>query len=223
MTTIPTWTENVPFLRSSDFETLLSNVAAIRQRTTVYPPEPNQFRALQLTSFHATKVVILGQDPYHGPGQAHGLAFSVPEDIKPPPSLKNILTEVRRDLNLPPDTPLPSDLSPWAQQGVLLLNTILTVEGGRAGSHRTLGWQIMTENILETLSREREGLIFLLWGGYAGEMGKAIDTNRHVVLTAPHPSPLSAYRGFHGCGHFSKTNKALKHFGRTPVSWVSGP
>jgi uracil-DNA glycosylase len=223
MTTISrTWTENVPFLRSTAFETLLTDVAAIRRRCTVYPPESDQFRALELTSFHETRVVILGQDPYHGPGQAHGLAFSVPEGITPPPSLKNILKEVRRDQGLDPDTPLPTDLTHWATQGVLLLNTILTVERGRPGSHRNLGWQDMTEAVIEALNRDRKGLVFLLWGGHAQELGKSINTERHALFCAPHPSPLSAYRGFHGCRHFSRANAALKLFGRPPISWVPG-
>ena len=223
MTAIQTWTENVPFLRSREFETLLKKVRAIRRRVTVYPSEPNQFRALELTPFGEVRVVILGQDPYHGPGQAHGLAFSVPEGIKPPPSLTNILKEVRRDLSLPPDTVLSPDLSHWARQGVLLLNTILTVERGKAGSHRTLGWQEMTRAVIETLDRGRQGLVFLLWGSHAAELGKDIDTTRHTILTAPHPSPLSAYRGFHGCGHFSKANAALARFDKPPVSWAFGP
>lgn len=222
MTVIPTWTENVPFLRSSEFTVLLEQVRAARRRATVYPCESDQFRALELTPFEMVKVVILGQDPYHGPGQAHGLAFSVPDGVTPPPSLANILKEVRRDLGLAPDTPLSSDLSSWARQGVLLLNTILTVERSRAGSHRNLGWQKMTRAIIDALNRDREGLVFLLWGGHAAKLGKDLDTTRHTVLTAPHPSPLSAYRGFHGCGHFSKANTALNRFGKPPISWISG-
>jgi len=215
-----TWTEHIPFLQSRECGTLLSTVTSLRRETTVYPPESDQFRALELTTFTATRVVILGQDPYHGPGQAHGLAFSVPDGIKPPPSLGNILKEVRRDLALPADTVLPTDLSPWARQGVLLLNTVLTVEHGRAGSHRALGWQKLTGAIVEALNRHRTGLVFLLWGGDAGKAAAAIDTRHHAVLSAPHPSPLSAYRGFHGCGHFSRANAALEKFGKSPISWA---
>jgi len=183
----------------------------------IYPPGPQIFTALDATPFEQIKVVILGQDPYHGPGQAHGLSFSVPLGVVVPPSLLNIFKEIERDLGLP--RPDHGWLMPWARQGVLLLNAVLTVEAGRAGAHQGKGWEGFTDHIVEILDREREGLVFLLWGSYAQQKGKIIDTRRHCVLRAPHPSPLSAHRGFIGCGHFGKANRWLAGAGRAPIDW----
>lgn len=183
----------------------------------IYPPGPRIFAALDATPFDQVKVVILGQDPYHGPGQAHGLCFSVLPGVEVPPSLVNIQKEIERDLGLP--RPGHGYLMPWASQGVLLLNAVLTVESGRAGSHQGKGWEGFTDHIVETLDREREGLVFLLWGSYAQAKGRIIDGRRHCVLRAPHPSPLSAHRGFLGCGHFGKANRWLAGAGQAPIDW----
>jgi uracil-DNA glycosylase len=183
----------------------------------IHPPGPQIFAALEATPFDQVKVVILGQDPYHGPGQAHGLSFSVPPGVEVPPSLLNIFKEIERDLGLP--RPRHGYLMPWARQGVLLLNAVLTVEAGRAGSHQCKGWEGFTDHIVETLDKEREGLVFMLWGSYAQQKGKIIDGRRHCVLRAPHPSPLSAHRGFIGCGHFSKANRWLAGAGLAPIDW----
>ncbi len=195
--------------------------AFLRQRKAtgarIYPPGTEIFAAFDATPFDAVKVVILGQDPYHGPGQAHGLCFSVRPGAPVPPSLVNIYKEINADLGIaPPDH---GCLLPWARQGVLLLNAVLTVEEGRAGAHQGKGWEGFTDHAIETLARERENLVFLLWGSYAQAKGKIIDTRRHRVLRAPHPSPLSAYRGFLGCGHFSAANQYLAQRGQAPVDW----
>ncbi|MDQ3617200.1 MAG: uracil-DNA glycosylase [Pseudomonadota bacterium] len=183
----------------------------------IYPPGPQIFAAFDATPFDAVRVVILGQDPYHGPGQAHGLCFSVQPGVDVPPSLANIHKEIERDLGI--QRPDHGYLMPWAQRGVLLLNSVLTVEAGRAGSHQGKGWEGFTDHVVDTLNREREGLVFLLWGSYAQAKGKVIDTGRHRVLKAPHPSPLSAHRGFIGCGHFSATNQYLNRHGQAPIDW----
>lgn len=184
---------------------------------TIYPPGSLIFNAMDSTPFEEVKVVILGQDPYHGPGQAHGLCFSVLDGVQTPPSLVNIYKEINQDLGLPiPDS---GNLEHWARQGVLLLNAVLTVERGRAGAHQGKGWEIFTDRIVEVLNAERKGLVFMLWGSYAIRKGAAIDRRRHLVLTAPHPSPLSAYRGFFGCRHFSKANQYLEDRGFTPIQW----
>ncbi|MBD9480857.1 uracil-DNA glycosylase [Pseudoxanthomonas sp. PXM02] len=199
--------------------------AFLRQRKAagarIYPPGPQIFAAFDATPFDAVKVVILGQDPYHGPGQAHGLCFSVLPGVPVPPSLVNIYKEINADLGIAP--PNHGCLLPWARQGVLLLNAVLTVEDGRAGAHQGKGWEGFTDHAIETLAREREGLVFLLWGSYAQAKGKVIDTRRHRVLRAPHPSPLSAHRGFLGCGHFSATNQYLAQRGQTPIDWRLPP
>jgi len=187
----------------------------------LYPPGPQMFAALEATPFEEVKVVVLGQDPYHGPGQAHGLSFSVPPGVDIPPSLLNIFKELERDLGLP--RPDHGCLLPWARQGVLLLNAVLSVEAGRAGAHQGKGWEGFTDHIIETLSREREGLVFLLWGSYAQAKGRVIDNRRHCVLRAPHPSPLSAHRGFLGCGHFSSANRWLQGRGLKPIDWRLPP
>jgi len=183
----------------------------------IYPPAANIFATLDATPFDAVEVVILGQDPYHGPGQAHGLCFSVLPGVPVPPSLVNILAEIRNDLGIP--RPDHGCLLPWARRGVLLLNAVLTVEDGKPGSHQGKGWEGFTDHIIDTLSREREGLVFMLWGSYAQAKGKLIDSQRHCVLKAPHPSPLSAHRGFMGCGHFSAANRWLAGTGAKPIDW----
>jgi uracil-DNA glycosylase len=183
----------------------------------IYPPGPQIFAALDATPFDAVKVVILGQDPYHGPGQAHGLCFSVPPGVPIPPSLQNIYAEIERDLGI--SKPDHGCLWPWAEQGVLLLNAVLTVEQGHAGAHQGKGWEAFTDAIVARLNSERENLVFLLWGSYAQKKGQAIDPRRHRVLKAPHPSPLSAHRGFIGCGHFSAANHYLQQRGLRPVEW----
>ena len=183
----------------------------------IYPAGAQIFAALEATPFDAVKVVILGQDPYHGAGQAHGLCFSVPPGVDVPPSLVNVFMEIERDLGYP--RPRHGNLGHWAKQGVLLLNAVLTVEDGRAGAHQGKGWEGFTDHIVETLDREREGLVFMLWGSYAQAKGRIIDTRRHCVLRAPHPSPLSAHRGFIGCGHFSAANRWLAGRGLAPIDW----
>ena len=194
--------------------------AEIRRGKVIYPPARLIFAALDATPFEQVKVVILGQDPYHGPGQAHGLCFSVMPGVAVPPSLQNIFAEIERDLAIP--RPDHGCLLPWAHQGVLLLNAVLTVERGLAGSHQGKGWEGFTDAVVEALNRERDGLAFLLWGSYAQTKGKLIDGRRHLVLKAPHPSPLSAHRGFLGCGHFSKINKWLRDRGESPIDWQLG-
>lgn len=174
----------------------------------IYPDFDNIFKAFELCTFDKLKVVIIGQDPYHGEGQAHGLAFSVPEGIDMPPSLKNIFKELADDLN----TPIPNsgNLERWAKQGVLLMNSILTVKKDQAGSHRNIGWEKITDQIIQTISTKKNIVVFILWGNYAKEKEQLINKEKHLVLTAAHPSPLSAYKGFFGCRHFSKTNAYLR-------------
>jgi uracil-DNA glycosylase len=183
----------------------------------IYPPGPCIFAAFEHTPFDAVKVVILGQDPYHGPGQAHGLCFSVQPGVAVPPSLDNIFKEIARDTGIA--RPNHGCLTAWADRGVLLLNSVLTVERGRAGAHQGKGWEGFTDAAVDALNREREGLVFMLWGSYAQAKGKLIDADRHCVLKAPHPSPLSAHRGFLGCGHFSAANRYLQAHGRAPIDW----
>jgi len=183
----------------------------------LYPPSKQIFAAFDATPFDAVKVVVLGQDPYHGAGQAHGLCFSVMPGVPVPPSLDNIFKEIQRDLGLA--RPDHGYLLPWAQRGVLLLNAVLTVEDGQAGAHQGKGWEGFTDHVVDVLNREREGLVFLLWGAYAQAKGKVIDTRRHRVLKTTHPSPLSAHRGFLGCGHFSATNDYLSRRGRSLIDW----
>ena len=195
--------------------------AELRAGKAIYPPPKRIFAALDTTPFEAVKVVILGQDPYHGPNQAHGLCFSVLPGVPAPPSLENIFKEIERDLGIP--RPDHGCLIPWARQGVLLLNAVLTVQRGMAGSHQGKGWEGFTDAVVDHLNRERENLVFLLWGSYAQAKGKLIDTRRHLVLKAPHPSPLSAHRGFIGCGHFSATNDYLARRGGQPIDWSLPP
>jgi len=183
----------------------------------VYPPGNLIFNAFDKTPFEEVKVVIIGQDPYHGPGQAHGLCFSVPEGIKAPPSLVNILKEINTDLGIP--VPGHGNLESWARQGVLLLNATLTVRANTAGSHQGKGWERFTDAAIKALSDKRENLVFLLWGKYAQAKSGLIDTGKHLILKTVHPSPLSAYAGFMGCRHFSKTNEYLKSVGKKEIDW----
>ncbi len=184
----------------------------------IFPPGGLIFNALNSTPLERVKVVIIGQDPYHGPGQAHGLCFSVQPGVPVPPSLQNIFKELKRDLNI--DPPNHGCLQHWAEQGVLLLNTSLTVEQGKAGSHASAGWQPFTDKVIEVVSRERPHLVFLLWGAHAQSKERLIDPTKHLILRSPHPSPLSAHRGFIGNGHFGRTNKFLEQHGLAPVAWA---
>jgi len=188
---------------------------------TIHPPAAQIFAALDATPFDAVEVVILGQDPYHGPGQAHGLCFSVRPGVPIPPSLDNIFKEIQHDLGIA--RPEHGCLLSWARQGVLLLNAVLTVENGKAGSHQGRGWEGFTDHVIDTLASQREGLVFMLWGSYAQAKGRLIDNHRHCVLRAPHPSPLSAHRGFLGCGHFGAANRWLTGRGARPIAWELPP
>lgn len=192
-------------------------VAEERSQHPVYPPHDDVFAALHLTPLASVKVVILGQDPYHGPGQAHGLCFSVRRGVRPPPSLQNILTELESDLGI--SRPDHGDLSAWARQGVLLLNTTLTVRGGSAASHQGKGWETFTDRVIGVVNGLPDRVVFILWGAAAGRKASLIDTPRHVVIRSPHPSPLSAHRGFFGSRPFSAANAALADAGREPVDW----
>ncbi|MCG8518257.1 MAG: uracil-DNA glycosylase [Pseudomonadales bacterium] len=183
----------------------------------LFPASQHCFNALNSTPLEQVAVVILGQDPYHGPGQAHGLCFSVRPDVPPPPSLVNIFKEQQQDLGI--TVPDHGCLQPWAEQGVLLLNSVLTVVQSQAGAHQGRGWETFTDRVIDVINRERQGVVFLLWGSYARKKGKMIDRERHLVLEGPHPSPLSAYRGFFGCRHFSQANAWLHQQGRPPVNW----
>lgn len=185
---------------------------------TIYPASHLCFNALNSTPLDKVEVVILGQDPYHGPGQAHGLCFSVRPNVPPPPSLVNIFKEIRDDLGIPP--PDHGCLQPWADRGVLLLNSVLTVVQGQAGAHQGKGWEVFTDKVIETINREQHNVVFLLWGSYARKKGQAIDRTRHCVLEGPHPSPLSAHRGFFGCKHFSRANEWLQQQGRPAIDWA---
>ena len=184
----------------------------------IFPPENFIFNALNLTPPETVRVVILGQDPYHGTGQAHGLAFSVPDNVPIPPSLKNIYKELSAEYNVPP--PVTGNLTHWAQQGVLLLNATLTVRSGEAGSHQNRGWEIFTDEIIKAINAQIQPIVFMLWGAQAQKKASFVNTNRHLVLTAPHPSPLSAHRGFLGCGHFKTANEFLNKNGRGEIKWV---
>ena len=191
-----------------------------KKNHTVFPPGPEIFAAFNHTPFNRVKVVILGQDPYHGPGQAHGLCFSVPDGIAQPPSLVNILKEIESDLGIPATKK--GNLVHWAGQGVLLVNAILTVRANEPASHQNKGWEIFTDAVIKSLSERRKNLVFLLWGNYAQAKEKLIDNNRHFILKAAHPSPLSASRGFFGCRHFSRTNELLEEQGLKGIDWRLG-
>ncbi|MFN2110612.1 MAG: uracil-DNA glycosylase [Anaerolineae bacterium] len=216
---LETWEARVPLMAAGYHRDLDEKVDELRQTATVYPPPERVFYALKMTPFDAVRVVIVGQDPYHGPGQADGMAFSVPEGVKAPPSLRNIFKEVQRDVYDGQEKAFTTDLTRWAKQGVLLLNASLTVEARKAASHKDLGWHRLTDQIIAQLSATREHLVFMLWGNHAQSKRPLIDTARHLVLEAPHPSPLSAYRGFFGCGHFSQANAYLVAHGYEPIVW----
>lgn len=199
------------------FELLTNFVRNAYRTTQCFPPAGQIFRAFDLCPFNRVRVVIIGQDPYHDFNQAHGLCFSVQDGVRVPPSLENIYKELNRDLGKP--IPTSGNLTHWAEQGVLLLNATLTVEAHRAGSHQGKGWEELTDAAIQALNNQRENVVFMLWGNYAQRKGQFIDRRRHLVLTAVHPSPLSAYRGFIGCGHFSQANAYLQQHGQTPINW----
>lgn len=199
------------------FQDLTAKVKNLYQTNTIYPHPKNIFNAFNLCPFLQVKVVILGQDPYHGPSQAHGLSFSVPDGVKTPPSLQNIYKELHDDLGK--DIPNSGNLEYWAKQGILLLNATLTVQANEAGSHQGLGWETFTDSVIKTISDKKEHIVFILWGKYAGAKASLIDKNKHLILLAPHPSPFSAYTGFFGSKPFSKTNSYLKEHGLEIINW----
>jgi len=217
---ILSWTEALAPIKSQPFfKQLLAFVKAERgSGKTIYPPHEQVFAALKLTEFKQVKVVILGQDPYHGTNQANGLCFSVNPEQPLPPSLRNIYKELGNDLKCTP--PSNGDLSHWAKQGVLLLNTVLTVEAGKANSHKGRGWEVFTDHIIKSLNHTSQPIVFLLWGSQAKAKSSLINNPKHTILSAPHPSPLSAHRGFFGSHHFSKTNQILVENHQTPIEWV---
>ena len=219
----PSWKARIgDHLARPDMQALGEFLRAEKQAgKVIYPPGPEIFAAFEHTPFDAVRVVILGQDPYHGPGQAHGLCFSVRPGVPSPPSLQNIFKEIQRDLGF--RAPDHGCLTPWADRGVLLLNSVLTVEQAMAASHQGKGWEGFTDAAIEALNREREGLVFMLWGAYAQRKGQLIDPARHCVLKSVHPSPLSAHRGFIGCGHFSSANQYLEAHGVAPIDWSLPP
>ena len=204
-------------LDSPEFAELEAFVAEERREHTVYPSEEDLFSAFRLTPYEDVKVLLLGQDPYHGPGQAHGLAFSVQPGLKPPPSLVNIFKELESDVGVP--KPKDGSLVPWAEQGVLLLNAVLTVRQSEANAHEGHGWEHFTDAVIQKVSDKPEPVVFILWGSYAQKKKALIDTSKHIVLEAPHPSPLSAKKGFFGSKPFSSANEALKKAGREPIDW----
>ena len=199
------------------FELLTNFVRRAYQTTQCFPPARQIFRAFDLCPFDKVRVVIIGQDPYHDVNQAHGLCFSVQDGVPVPPSLVNIYKELNRDLGKP--IPTSGNLTHWAEQGVLLLNATLTVEAHKAGSHQGKGWEEVTDAAIQALNNQRSNIVFMLWGSYAQRKGQFIDRRKHLVLTAVHPSPLSAYRGFIGCGHFSQANNYLLQHGQAPIAW----
>ena len=214
----PSWQQRLqPEFDKPYFEQLTSFVSHEYATKTVYPPGSQIFAAFDACPFDRVKVVILGQDPYHEPNQAHGLCFSVNDHVPFPPSLQNIFKEIESDLGIP--VPQSGNLTRWARQGVLLLNATLTVEAHRAASHQGKGWETFTDAVIHKLAEEREHLVFILWGAYAQRKGEFIDRNRHLVLQSPHPSPLSAHRGFFGNHHFSQTNQYLVAHGIEPIQW----
>ena len=214
-----TWKEALAGERESQY---FKDITAFIERErnagkVIYPKNGEIFNALQYTPFEEVKVVILGQDPYHGPNQAHGLCFSVRPGIPFPPSLQNIFKEIQEDVGAP--IPTSGSLEKWAKEGVLLLNTSLTVEAGQPMSHANLGWERFTDRVIRELNQKREGIVFMLWGSHAQKKGAVINPSRHLVLKSPHPSPLSAHRGFFGCKHFSRANEYLKSRGVAPIDW----
>ena len=199
------------------FENLVGFVKQEYASHTIFPPAGQIFNAFNTCPFNNVKVVILGQDPYHGPRQAHGLCFSVNDGIQFPPSLQNIFKEINSDLGIP--MPKSGNLTRWAEQGVLLLNATLTVRASQAGSHQGRGWEEFTDAVIKIISEKADNVVFILWGSYAIKKKALIDASKHCILTAPHPSPLSSYRGFFGCKHFSQTNTYLASKGKTPIEW----
>lgn len=199
------------------FKQLVSFVKEEYQQKRIYPPGSLIFSAFDHCSFDDVKVVIVGQDPYHGPGQANGLCFSVADGVRHPPSLQNIFKEIQSDLGQA--IPQSGNLERWADQGVLLLNATLTVEASKAGSHQNRGWETFTDAVLDIVSKQKENIVFVLWGSYAQKKGAFLDGNKHLILKSPHPSPFSAHSGFFGCKHFSKTNQYLNSKGLTPINW----
>ncbi|MGP2656942.1 uracil-DNA glycosylase [Malaciobacter sp. WC5094] len=200
------------------YQNLISQVNKAYETTTVFPPKDKIFNAFSLTPLENTKVVLLGQDPYHGAGQAQGLAFSTPVEIKNPPSMRNMLKEIQEDIGKA-STCEHGDLTSWAEDGVLLINAILTVEESKAKSHHKMGWEIFTDNLIKFISANCNDIVFILWGSSAIKKEKIIDISKHHILKGVHPSPLSAYRGFFGCKHFSKTNEILEKIGRKQINW----
>jgi uracil-DNA glycosylase len=216
----PSWKELLDTESSKEYFQELSNRVSTAYNapdTNIFPSQKSMFNAFAHCPFNDVKVVILGQDPYHAQGQAHGLSFSVVEGVPTPPSLRNIYTEIQNDIGSNPA--LSGNLERWADQGVLLLNSTLTVEEGRPGSHQKFGWETFTDAVIQKISNEKHHVVFLLWGKHAQEKGTDIDTSKHLVLTAPHPSPLSAYRGFLGCKHFSQTNQYLQKHRIQTINW----
>lgn len=218
----PSWREALaPEFEKPYFRQLVAFLKAEKAAgKVIFPAGSDIFRAFELTPVPNVRVVILGQDPYHGPGQAHGLSFSVPPGVVLPPSLQNIAKEIHEDLGLP--LPMQGNLDAWARQGVLLLNATLTVEAGKAGSHQKQGWEPFTDAVIQYINRSQSGIVFILWGRYAREKGQLIDPYRHHVLTAAHPSPFAADKGFFGCKHFSRTNAILEQQGKAPIDWRIG-
>ena len=212
------WDQKLDVIWNSlGFQKFYKMIMAEYDKKTIYPPKDYIFNALKLTSYKDTKVVIVGQDPYHGEHQAHGLSFSVQKGVKLPPSLQNIYKELESDLGIPPRTD--GDLTGWAKQGVLMLNAVLTVEKDKAASHRNLGWEPMTDYIIKLLNKKDEPIVFILWGNFAKEKAKLITNPKHYIIISPHPSPLSAYSGFFGSKPFSKTNNYLISKGLKPIDW----
>lgn len=212
------WDEKLKIIENSEgFKKFLDIVDNEYKTKTIFPPKDYVFNALKLTPYNNVKVVIVGQDPYHGVGEAHGLSFSVQKGIKIPPSLQNIYKELNDDLKIPPKDN--GDLTNWAKEGVLLLNAVLTVEKDKAASHRNLGWELFTDYIIKLVNAKQTPVVFILWGNFAKEKKKLITNSKHLVLTSPHPSPFSAYSGFFGSKPFSKTNEFLIRTGQKPIDW----
>jgi len=215
----PSWQKVLqPYFQTEQWKKLADFVRQEYLTRKVYPHPKNVFNAFNSTPFDQVQAVIIGQDPYHNPGQAHGLCFSVPKGVVPPPSLKNIYQEIENDLGIKKDY-TNGDLSSWAKQGVFLLNAVLTVRQNQAGSHANKGWEDFTDEVIKILSREKNNLVFLLWGNYAKRKKELIDSTKHLILDAAHPSPLSAHYGFFGCRHFSKTNDYLQQHQKRPIKW----
>ena len=215
----PSWTEHIGDEFSKPYMTELKQFlsAEMKSGKKIFPHPSNYFAALNTTTFDKVKVVIIGQDPYHGPGQAHGLSFSVPNGVPKPPSLQNIFKELQSDLGIA--IPRNGNLQRWAEQGVLLLNNVLSVEEGKAASHQKRGWELLTDRIVNTINEKKDHVVFILWGSHAQKKGMHIDRKRHCVLESVHPSPLSSHRGFFGSKPFSKTNRYLSENGLSPIDW----